>query len=510
MSKSAAFVKLRQPLHARSDARNLSPDDPMSTPPSPLLLRRRRTKIVATVGPASREPAVLDALLGAGVNVFRLNLSHGDHDGHRANFARVRSAAEARGEPIAVLADLCGPKIRVGRFAGGQITLEAGRPVTVTTRNVLGGPGLIPSQYAALADDVRPGDRILLDDGMLELHVEAAAGSEVTCTVTFGGVLKDRKGMNLPGVFVSSPALTDKDREDARFALDLGVDFLALSFVRHPRDVADLKELIAATGATTPVIAKIEKPEALDALDEILEVADGIMVARGDLGVELAPEAVPIIQHDLVQRARQRNKPIIVATQMLESMVEHPRPTRAEVSDVSHAVFAGADAVMLSAETASGAYPVKAVEMMDRVARQVEGWQWIEGGFRSITEGERELPPPLPLRTAVARSTAQLSRDLQVRAVVVRTVKGLSAEVVAATRPAAPTIALTMDPRVYRRMNLLWGVIPQLIDRAEFDQPEEVARRRARELKLAEEGQTILMLAGFGQGKPTITVLPIR
>jgi pyruvate kinase len=478
-------------------------------PPHTTLLHRRRTKIVATLGPASRDPAVLEALLRAGVNVFRLNLSHGDHAEHAANFARVQAAAAAVSEPVAVLADLCGPKIRVGRFAGGQITLVAGSRVTVTTRNILGEPGLIPSQYVALADDVRTGDRILLDDGMLELVVESVAGSEVLCKVVTGGVLKDRKGMNLPGVLVSSPALTDKDREDARFALDLGVDFLALSFVRRPHDVADLKELIAAAGATTPVIAKIEKPEALDALDEILEAADGLMVARGDLGVELAPEAVPIVQHDLVRRARERNKPIIVATQMLESMIEHPRPTRAEVSDVSHAVFAGADAVMLSAETASGSYPVKAVEMMDRVARQVEGWQWIEGGFRSITEGERERPAPLPLRIAVARSTAQLSRDLRVRAIVVRTKHGTSADVVAATRPAAPIIALTMDPRVYRRMNLLWGVVPRLIDAAEFERPQRVARQQAQALRLAEEGQTILLLAGFGSGEPMITVLPI-
>jgi pyruvate kinase len=478
-------------------------------PPHTTLLRRRRTKIVATIGPASRDLVVLETLLRAGVNVFRLNLSHGDHAEHRSNFANIRAAAEAAGESVAVLADLCGPKIRVGRFAGGRITLETGQKVIVTTRNVLGEPGLIPSQYTALAEDVRPGDRILLDDGMLELHVANVAGSEVACMVTTGGVLKDRKGMNLPGVLVSSPALTDKDREDARFALDLGVDFLALSFVRRPRDVADLKALIASAGATTPVIAKIEKPEALDALDEILEAADGLMVARGDLGVELAPEAVPIVQHDLIKRSRQRNKPIIVATQMLESMVEHPRPTRAEVSDVSHAVFAGADAVMLSAETAAGAYPLKAVEMMDRVARQVEGWQWIEGAFRSLTAGERERPAPLPLREAVARSTAQLSRDLKVRAVVVRTRHGTSAEVVAATRPAAPILALTMDPVVYRRMNLLWGVVPRLIDASEFERPQSVARRHACELGLAEKGQTILLLAGFGAGEPMITVLPI-
>lgn len=478
------------------------------TPPNPLR-RRRRTKIVATVGPACRDSAVLEDLLRAGVNVFRLNLSHGDHAGHRGNFGKIKAAMSVAAGAVAVLADLCGPKIRVGCFAGGCIVLQSGQKVTVTTRDILGEPGLIPSQYAGLAEDVRSGDRILLDDGMLELHVDSVSGSDIACTVTTGGVLKDRKGMNLPGVLVSSPALTEKDREDAHFALGLGVDYLALSFVRRPADVADLKALIAAAGSTTPVIAKIEKPEALDAIDEILDVADGLMVARGDLGVELAPEAVPIVQHDLIERARLRHKPIIVATQMLESMVEHPRPTRAEVSDVSHAVFAGADAVMLSAETASGAYPVKAVEMMDRVARQVEGWQWIEGAFRSLTAGERELPPPLPLREAVARSTAQLSRDLKVRAVVVRTQHGTSAEVVAATRPAAPIIALTMDPCVYRRMNLLWGVIPRLIDAGEFDRPQEAARRHARELNLAGEGQTILLLAGFGSGEPMITVLPV-
>jgi pyruvate kinase len=476
--------------------------------PHVLLPHRRRTKIVATVGPASREAGALDALVRAGVNVFRLNLSHGDQEEHRVNHERVRAAAAVAGVPVAVLADLCGPKIRVGRFAGGRVTLAAGERVTVTTRDVLGGPGLIPSQYAALAQDVRRGDRILCDDGMLELRVEGVEGGEVACTVTAGGVLKDRKGMNLPGVLVSSPALTDKDRDDAGFALGLDVDFLALSFVRRPQDVLDLRELIRSAGHATPVIAKIEHPEALDAIDEILECADGLMVARGDLGVELAPEAVPIVQQDLVRRARRHGKPVIVATQMLESMVDHPRPTRAEVSDVSTAVFSGADAVMLSAETAAGAYPLKAVEMMDRVARRVEGWQRIEGAFRSIPE-EEERPAPLPLRVAVARSTAQLSRDLQVAAVVVRTRGGTSAAVVAANRPPAPVVALTADPQTYRRLNLLWGVIPQLIDEADFDRPQAAARRRVRELGFAGDGQVILLLAGFGKGEPMITVLPV-
>src|SRR5436190_16603382 len=251
--------------------------------------------------------------------------------------------------------------------------------------------------------------------------------------------------MNLPGVAVSAPALTEKDRDDARFALGLGVDFLALSFVRKPEDVEDLKKIVAGEGQTTPVIAKIEKPEALAVIDDILEAADGIMVARGDLGVELSPEEVPIAQQDLVVRGRRRCKPVIVATQMLESMVTNARPTRAEVSDVSTAVFSGTDAVMLSAETSVGAHPIEAVRMMDRVARQIEGWQWTDGAFRSLTKADDQAVP-LPLGVAVARSTAQLSRDLRVRAVVVRATTGASASVIAASRPAAPVVIFSTDP----------------------------------------------------------------
>jgi pyruvate kinase len=473
------------------------------------LLVQRRTRIVATLGPASREPAMIASLIRAGVNVFRLNMSHGSQEEHRQTYERIREAEAALGHPVAVLADLCGPKIRVGRFSGGQIELRPGETVTVTTEDVLGRPGLIPSQYRELDHDVRTGDRILCDDGMLELRVVQVAPPEVTCRVVNGGVLKDRKGMNLPGVLVSSPSLTEKDRSDARFALEMGVDFLALSFVRRPQDVAGLRTLIREAGHDTPIIAKIEKPEALDAIEEILELSDGLMVARGDLGVELPPEAVPLVQQDLLQRARLRSKPVIVATQMLESMITNPRPTRAEVSDVSQAVFSGADAVMLSAETASGAYPLRAVEMMDRVARQVEGWQWVEGSFHAPQPPAKPGRGPLTLRSAVARSMAQLSGDLNVRAVVVRTRMGASVRVVAATRPPAPIIALTMDPVMARRMVLLWGVVPQLVNGEDFADPQPVARSLAEEMGLAEAGHYILMLAGFGRGEPMITVLPI-
>jgi pyruvate kinase len=327
----------------------------------------------------------------------------------------------------------------------------------------------------------------------------------VACTVVHGGVLKDRKGMNLPGVHVSAPALTDKDREDARFVLGLGVDFVALSFVRRASDLDELKALMA--GHSAHLIAKIEMPEAVEAIDEILDACDGIMVARGDLGVEMPPETVPIAQRRLLARARAKNKPAIVATQMLESMVQNPRPTRAEVSDVSTAVFAGADAIMLSAETASGAHPIEAVEMMDRVARWVESDQWEEGAFRSIAARE-DAPPPLPLHVAFARSTAQLSRDLRVRSIVV-----LSRTGVAAVCPAAPVIVVTDDDATCRRVNLLWGVVPIRVEPADLKHPPALARHTVRELGLTSKGQYILTIAGFkaarAQTTPTLTVLSV-
>ncbi|MFO0841643.1 MAG: pyruvate kinase [Gemmataceae bacterium] len=403
---------------------------------------------------------------------------------------------------------LQGPKVRVGKFAGGSVTLTAGGAVTVTTRDGLGGPAdpcrSTPRCPRRPAGRPHPPRR-----RPAGFHVLSTDGTDARCEVLTGGLLKDRKGMNLPGVAVSSPALTEKDRLDAAFALGLGVDFLALSFVRRPWDVTDLKALISSQGKATPVIAKIEKPEAMSCLDEILAESDGFMVARGDLGVEMPPEAVPIVQRELVELRRLAGKPVIVATQMLESMVSSPWPTRAEVTDVSAAVFLGADAVMLSAETAAGAYPVKAVEMMDRVARQVETWQSLDTAFRSITEDEKELPPPLPVRLALARSTAQLSRDLRVRAVTVRTKHGTSAGVVSATRPAAPIVALTCDEAVARRLALSWGVVPRLLCEEEFAQPTDAARRQALGLGLADPGEVILLLSGFGKNEPMLAVLTV-
>ncbi len=474
-------------------------------------LKHRRTKIVATLGPASSEPRMIARLIDAGVNVFRLNMSHGDPASHRAAYEAVRAAAAGRS--VAVLADLAGPKIRSGRFRGGAIELAAGKRVTVTTRDVLGEPGLIPTNYAELVRDVGPGDRILLADGGLELEVGKVSGTEVECVVVHGGVLEDRKGINLPGVELSVGSLTAKDRADARFALELGVDFLGLSFVRRAADIHDLRALVEEAGDRGPaVVAKIEKPEALDDIDAILEAADAIMVARGDLGVELPPEQVPVAQDLLVERARAAGRPVIVATQMLETMIDHPRPTRAEVADISHAVTAGADAVMLSGETAVGRYPLLAVEMMDRVARQTEAYLWRQGAFETLSQGSAD-DDALPMESAFARAIALLSRDLKVRAIVLMPRSGSWTTIVSSVRPAAPVIALAAGERVFRRLALAWGVLPVRVEPAELADLRAVACRLVCELVTAEPGQHLLLVRGFhvdrSEDLPSISVLTV-
>ncbi len=462
----------------------------------PEVLIYRRTRIVATLGPSSREPGIIDELVRAGVNVFRLNFSHGTHDEHREIYERVRAATAASVPATAVLADLCGPKIRVGILADGSISLEEGEEITVTTRDIEGCPGLVPTQYAALANDVEPGDRILLDDGNLELRAEGVEGSEIACRVVTGGLLKSRKGMNLPGVNVSAPALTDKDRRDAEFALELGVDFLALSFVRRGADVLELRELVESFGSRAAIIAKIEKPEALADIDSILDAADGLMVARGDLGVELEPQAVPLAQDQIIDLARKAAKPVIVATQMLESMIEHPRPTRAEVSDVANAVRAGADAVMLSGETAAGAYPLKAVEMMDDVVRRTERYLWTQRQSASPLPACAAVTP-IPIEDALAISIAQLSRDLRARAIVVLSTSGRSTAVVSSARPQAPIVAVLRDATTSRRANLIWGCIPLTIEGGELEDPQALACRLLTELELAKEGHAFLVVRGY-------------
>jgi pyruvate kinase len=477
------------------------------------LLDRRRTKIVATLGPASSDPETLDGLIGAGVNVFRLNLSHGDPQSHEELYHRVRRASERAKGSVGILADLPGPKIRVGSLENGALELEGGEDVTVTTRDVIGGPGLIPCQYEDLARDLSPGDTILLDDGNLELEVLEILGGDVRCRVVAGGMLKDKKGMNLPGVNVSAPALTEKDRFLARFALGLGVDFLALSFVRRASDLRTLRTIMGEVENSALLIAKIEKAEALAEIEEIIGEADGIMVARGDLGVELRPEKVPPVQGQLVRMAREFEKPVIVATQMLESMTWSPRPTRAEVVDVSNAVSEGADAVMLSGETAVGAYPVKTVEMMDRVIRETEGYLWPGRVANGMAIPESAKLPPLALEDAVARATAQLSRDLRVRCIVVFTGSGWTAGKVSAGRPQAPILSATPDSLACRRTSLFWGVEPVKVDTLDPGSNHEATRLLARNAGLASEGDYVLEVRGFSsdpdRNVPTLAVCKI-
>lgn len=475
------------------------------------LLKNRRTKILATLGPASDSPEIIKQLIETGANVFRLNMSHGEHTAHEKTYNLVRNIADELNKPIAILADLCGPKIRTGRFKDGQIILENGATVTVTTRDIEGEAGLIPSQYEALANDVKPGNRILLNDGNLELSVHSIDGTEISCTVVYGGVLKNNKGINLPGANVSAPSLTDKDRKDAQFALGLGVDFIALSFVRCAKDINDLRTVITKAGANTNIIAKIEKPEALEDADGILDAADGIMVARGDLGVELKPEQVPVAQSQLIDRARQKFKPVIVATQMLESMIENARPTRAEVTDISYAVTLGADAVMLSAESAAGSFPVESVDMMDRILRQTETYLWHRGGYNSDLNSSDKLP--IPLWDAVANASNSLARDLMTHAVIVISQGGMSAATMSSARPAAPVIAISNQVSTCRKMALMWSIIPVLIEKNDMDNHNDLARKIANELKLAVAGDTVLLVKGFHKDPklncPSITVVPV-
>jgi pyruvate kinase len=466
----------------------------------------RRTKIVATLGPASAGPAVLAQLVDAGVDVVRLNFSHGDHDGHRRNLEAVRALARERGRSLAVLQDLSGPKIRTGRVRGAGVELLEGARVTVTTDEAIEGtPERISTTYDPLPRDVRAGDRILLDDGNLELRVVSTAGTEVACEVVHGGLLKANKGMNLPGVRLSTPALTEKDQRDLAFGLEQGVDYVALSFVRQAADVEQVKGIVRQLGASVPVIAKIEKREAVDDLPQILEAADGVMVARGDLGVELSTEEVPTLQKRIIEMANGAGKVVITATQMLESMIEHARPTRAEASDVANAILDGTDAVMLSAETATGRFPVGAAETMARIARYTEEHYHLRGPARVSPEAGPQ----------VARSLAQVAstvaEELDCRLIVAFTESGTTARLLSSYRPRAPIAAVTPNDATFRRLALVWGVVPVAsIPSATTDEMIRQGEALLKARGLARPGDTVLMLAGQSHATGATNMLRVH
>lgn len=413
-------------------------------------LSARKTKIIATLGPASRSEEMILRLLDTGVDIFRLNFSHGNNTEKKEIISLIRRLSESRGKSTGILADLQGPKIRTGRMENGAIPLVKGETLHITTDDTIGRPGLISTIYRALPRDVKPGSRILMDDGLIELKVVSVSDQTVKCVVVEGGMLKDLKGINLPGVDVSSPSLTEKDRQDLEFSLAMKVDFVALSFVRKSCDVDDVKRIIFEHDQNIPVIAKIEKPEALRNFNGILKAADGVMVARGDLGVEILPEKVPLIQKKIIKACNRAGKPVITATQMLESMINHPRPTRAETSDVANAILDGTDAVMLSGETASGQYPAEAVKTMVNVAMDVERAELRSGLIRFDVHNN--------VAEAVAEAACSAAVTLKAKAIVAFTHSGSTAGRIAKFRPPVPIVAFTPFPETRRRLSLYWGV----------------------------------------------------
>lgn len=454
----------------------------------------RHSKIVCTIGPTSRSPRVLEKLLRAGMNVARLNFSHGTHDEHAHTIALLRAEAHKLRKTIAILADLQGPKIRTGALAGKiPVALRTGQKFVITTSRILGDSTRVSTVFRPLPREVRRNDRILLSDGLIELRVLQVRGDDVVCEVVNGGLLGENKGINLPDVKLRVPALTPKDKEDLCFALAHAADYIAVSFVRRPEDVQEAKSLIRRSGKDTPVIAKLEKPEAIENLDGILRVADGVMVARGDLGVEMNPERVPVVQKVIIARAREFRRPVITATQMLESMTENPRPTRAEASDVANAIFDGSDAVMLSAETASGKYPVEAVSMMARIIDEAEA---------SITEFPR---PATQERLKVAETVAELvchaSRELNMKMIAVFTHSGFTARLVSRYRPLVPIVAFSPEAETRRRMALIWGVDSRDIpDVRKIDGLAAIAEQRLLEERLVRKGDIIGIVAGTPMG----------
>ena len=466
----------------------------------------QRTRIVCTLGPASDSEEILRAMIRAGVDVVRLNFSHGDHAGHAARIERVRRIAREENANVAILADLQGPKIRVGEIAGGVAALLAGASFTLTTRMVAGDANTVSIDFPDLPKSVHPGDRILLDDGLIELRVVSASATDVVTNVVTGGDLSPHKGVNLPGVPLKISAVTEKDRADLAFAIEQDVDYIGLSFVRRAADVRELIDLISKRGAAIPVIAKIEKPEAMGEIDAILSASDGIMVARGDLGVEAPPEQVPIFQKTLIHAANAVGKPVITATQMLESMIHNPRPTRAEASDVANAILDGTDAVMLSGETAMGKYPVEAVQMMAHIAQAVEGSLQFKtcahdfgGGSMSVTD-------------AIGNATCEIARSLGAKLIITSTSSGFTARMISRHHPLVPIFAVTSNERTLRRLALVWGVQAVLAKRAAtMDEIIEDSLKAALQHGVAKPGDLAVITAGVPVGAPGRTnMLQVR
>ncbi len=466
-----------------------------------------RTKIIATIGPASRSKSVLRKMILEGMNVARLNLSHGSYDEHAAVIHHIRSLAKELARPIGILFDLQGPKIRTGTLKGGKpVLLKRNSTIRITTSEVEEGSAeIVSTSYKQLSKDVKQGDRLLLDDGLIELKILSVDKNTVLCRVVNGGELKEHKGINLPGVDISAPSLTEKDKRDLDFGIRSGVDFVALSFVRSAQDIRELKNRIQKKGADIPVIAKIEKPEGVKSLAEILEITDGIMVARGDLGVEMRPEKVPMIQKDMIRKSIAANKVVITATQMLETMSSNPVPTRAEASDVANAIFDGTDAVMLSAETATGKYPVQAVQMMRKIAAEAEASSFMRYNSRYPKD------PNTLVAQAVAQSAVDILNELDAMAIIVFSVSGKTSKSISKQRPAVPIYAFSPSRDVYNRLSLAWGVTPFIIPEIRSTQKLiDAGEAILREKKMVKPNNLVIVVTGLALKSGSTNMIKIH
>ena len=460
----------------------------------------RNAKIVCTIGPASSSPKVIERLIKAGMDVARLNFSHGTHDEHKKVIKSIRDTSRRLKKTVAILQDLQGPKIRTGLLKDGRVVLKSGNRFILTGRKLIGTSEIISTTYPAMYRDVKKGDRILLDDGLMSLKVNNVKGTDITCEVINGGVLTDHKGINLPGIKVGLSSITKKDIEDLYFGIGQCVDYVAISFVRTDKDVKSVKDIIKKGGVFIPVIAKLEKPEAIDNLEKIMDAADGLMVARGDLGVEMSPEAVPVIQKNIINMANRKEKPVITATQMLESMINNPRPTRAEASDVANAIFDGTDAVMLSGETASGKYPIESVEIMARIISAAESGSL----YRHVSDRRRGRISTFP--DAVSSAAVHASHQIEAKLIVVFTQSGSTALFVSKQRPSMPIIAYTPIENIMRRLNLYWGVIPKTMGLIE--DTDGLIREMDRSLvadKLVRKGDSVVILMGMPISQKGVT-----
>jgi pyruvate kinase len=454
----------------------------------------RRAKIVCTIGPSSNNNGKIFKLIKMGMDVARLNFSHGTHEAHQEVIRSIRRASAELKKPVAILQDLQGPKIRVQTFINGSVELKPGKPFILTTRNVKGNDQMASVSYKLFSQDVKPGDDVLLDDGLLKLKVEKIKGEDVYCRVVFGGKLSDHKGINLPNCILSVDALTKKDKEDLKFGIAQDVDYMALSFVQRPEDIKQVKSIIARYNKDIPVIAKIEKPQAVTVIDAITDIADAIMVARGDLGVELNPEEVPLIQKQIIHLCNEKGVPVITATQMLESMIYNPRPTRAEASDVANAVLDGTDAVMLSGETACGKYPVEAVVTMHRIVSLIESKR-----IQSWELKRRKPDLKYPTSLAIGYSASHAADLVKAAAIVCLTQSGSTARMIARFRPNEPIVSLTPVHSSLNRMALLWGVSGYLVKELsdDIDSALKYTKKLLLKERLVKKGERIVITAGL-------------